>query len=716
MDYQKHTGITPPVTNYQDTPWQQGQHPPNGMENNGYMNQSWNSQPGEFSNHCPSDNPNQGEPHYGGEGHHNAGGQEWHGNPSHGMHNQYAESWKYNDPPVDHHGGNHQQHLSPTNLQSGHHGHQPDPLNPLRVSTSEADNESVSSGGGLSGFFHDRDEDDVDLVRPKGKESGGDRTTPMGLSGPDIIPASSQESSAEHMNPDPSVSNLPEGASGGVSENLAGSLPDVGQRTPGNADMSSQHPLDYGQGNVGELGVRTGLDLNCTPHNRNVGSSGSEQDLGGKSYRGGHHSSSSPSAGEVVLNAAELPSVGGVGDGTTQQTAETAGMPEIVKQSSFVNPNEGQGFRGRLRTQSSDLISDIEGASKGAGVEGHLQIGDEPDEFPTAPPLSPPAASGDQNRQVPVDPASEESRTDRNQSDGLVEGGVTENHPDLSATVPTNSQISKPDITNVESTDKTISSPLGHSTLTTTAMSPSSSDLATSHTSAFRSISGRHTPKQTSAVNPSPPLWSTGIPSTTGNILLAPALSQPSIMPVLHPSPVKLQRKSQPSLIQPHPMPLRATADALAPGNQQSIPVTNVSGVTQQMGSMQIAAPDALVTDLQPSQQPPTSEPTFDFGKPYQQPPPSTATAPTVSQPTFQAELGNTEDSMVGSEVPTSGTPSDPNHSQSAVNQQQPPSHPEYPGQHPGGAMYPQQVCQGYVVYRVTQRSHISLQMIYDII
>ncbi|PIK50700.1 hypothetical protein BSL78_12433 [Apostichopus japonicus] len=58
MDYQKPAGNTLPITNHQETPWQPGPHPPNGVDNNGYSNPGWN-QSGGFANHYANDSANQ---------------------------------------------------------------------------------------------------------------------------------------------------------------------------------------------------------------------------------------------------------------------------------------------------------------------------------------------------------------------------------------------------------------------------------------------------------------------------------------------------------------------------------------------------------------------------------------------------------------------------------------------------------------------------------
>ncbi|XP_071821295.1 uncharacterized protein [Apostichopus japonicus] len=710
MDYQKPAGNTLPITNHQETPWQPGPHPPNGVDNNGYSNPGWN-QSGGFANHYANDSANHGHSLYGDERHHDvAGHQGWHGNQGDGMHPHYPDQGRYHNPQADHPEINYQQQFEPGNPLGGEFqpGYQPNP-HPSQVPNAEADNESVSSsGGGLSGFFHDRDEDDVDLVNPKGKDSVVDRNNPnKGLSGPDIIPAASQDSSLEHTKPELPLNNLIEGIPGGLAESHVGSLPpDLGQRPHGHGDISQQpqpHMYAFGQGNSQEFGLRTDLDLNSSPSepHLNLGPSGPQQDPGGSGFGIGHHNPASPLAGDGALRTAEVPPLGGgVGDGAIPQSADTAGMPEIVKQSSLVNPSEGQGFGGRPRTQSSDLISDIEDSSKAAYMEGQPPPArDDASETPSVrpnPPHSVTPGSGDPSEHLPADSprgliSDDDNRTESHPS-GVV-GGVMESHPDLSASVPSAGQISKPDITNVNSSDKPTVSPLGPSSLTTTL--PTLSDLDTSHTSAFRSISGRHTPKQTSAVNPSPPLWSTGVPSTAGNILLAPALSQPSIMPVLHPSPVKLQPKSQSSMSQPGPMPLRATADALGPGSQSGIPVSNVAPLTQQMGAMQIAPGDTsglpTTGGTEQTQQPPTSQPTFDFGKPYHTLS-STASSLMAPQPSSQGEVVTSQESVVGTGIPTSGAPSGPDEGL----HQQPSSQPGYPAQNPGGPGGPSHLQQQY--------------------
>lgn len=727
MDYQKPSGNTLPFSNHQNTPWQQGQPPLNGMDNDRYTNQGWNQQGG-YSNHYPNESANHGDPQFVRDGNHHSGEQNWHGQVPN-LNPQYPDSWNYNNPQGQPHQLNYHQNYQASNPVEGQPGDHPAPHH-FGSANAELDNESVSSGGGFSGFFNDRDEDDVDLVHPKGKETGHDSKNTMSLSGPDIIPAASQDTNTEYT--ESSSIGLPTVSASGILEPQGTSVPDLGQKPQSHGDVPPSQVGSFGLENPGQSIERTDFELNPTHHETHPGQLPSGFHSNVESTETVKQYTHPPAfSGDPRVSTSNVPQVGGVGDGVTPSSGEAVGMPEIVKQSSLVKPEllptEGHNSENRPRTQSSDLISDIHDTGKGAVSNVSHSEGDTsrvPAQEQILPSTSP--AAGDPSGNVPISLAATNENLDignvtRNDITS-VPATTTESHPDLSTSTTSTGHISKPDITNINDSEQMASSPpTGPSSLART--SPSSSDLDTSHTSAFRTISGRHTPKLAPAINPSPPLWSTSDASVAGNILLAPPLAQPPIMPMLHPSPVKLQPKSQGPVSHTSVVaPLKATPDALGPGslpNQvSSSSATNVNTLTQQLGVMQIDPsnhPSVSQNSSTDSQShPPTSQPTFEFGKGYQLPP---ATSSAGSAPEMQQTAAHQEQrestSQAGMEQsqgvpgqPTSVTQSGPFPGNPEAGQQPPSSQGYPPGVYggPGGPPHqpPQQHPHAYPGYNVS--------------
>ena len=180
----------------------------------------------------------------------------------------------------------------------------------------------------------------------------------------------------------------------------------------------------------------------------------------------------------------------------------------------------------------------------------------------------------------------------------------------------------------------------------------------TAHPSAFRTVRAQHNKTPTSAaVNPSPPLWSTEVPSLPSNILLAPAsaTSAPAptlVAPSLVTQPVKLDSNLAASIANvPVPPPpseatslLTQTSGSDTKTTNQVLPnqtVPSVGGqtveqVTQHMAGLSVGQPQPVllppVSAAQPAQQSVTTPPQQVGGAIPQVPVQGVQSLPSINQ------------------------------------------------------------------------------------
>ncbi len=196
------------------------------------------------------------------------------------------------------------------------------------------------------------------------------------------------------------------------------------------------------------------------------------------------------------------------------------------------------------------------------------------------------------------------------------------------------------------------------------------------HPSAFRTVRAQHnrTPTSSSIVNPSPPLWSTEVPSLPSNILLAPAV--PSSTSLTTPSlaqPVKLDKNLAASIanvtVPPPPTEVNSLLGQTPGGGSnntaqtvpnQAVPTSNdqtINQVTQQMSGLsvgQVPQPTLLPPASTAAQQPATAPP---VGGVPQVPAQSVQSLATVSQ---SSAIPPQQVATSSSSVPNRTNPNEP--------------------------------------------------------